>query len=122
MNLNLNNKKALITGASRGIGLAIAENFLKEGAKACLVSRGSDNLFLAEKKIQKIYGIKKSFSASCDCTDVNSLNLLREKIVKKWNVLDILVVNVGDGRSVPDALPSQEQWEKTWNNPHNENV
>ena len=45
MNLNLDNKKVLITGASRGIGLAVAESFLQEDAKTCLVSRGSNALF-----------------------------------------------------------------------------
>ncbi|MDC0092774.1 SDR family NAD(P)-dependent oxidoreductase [Alphaproteobacteria bacterium] len=115
MNLNLNNKKVLITGASRGIGLAIAESFLQEGAKTCLVSRGSKDLFIAEKKIQKLYGMDKSFAAKCDCTDPNALNRLREEITNKWNVLDIVVVNVGNGRSVLDTLPDDKQWQKTWN-------
>ena len=53
MDLKLNNKKVLITGASRGIGLAVAESFLQEGAKTYLVSRGSSALYENEKKITK---------------------------------------------------------------------
>jgi len=39
---------------------------------------------------------------------------LKVEIKDKWNDLDIVIVNVGDGRSVPDALPDDEQWQKTW--------
>jgi 3-oxoacyl-[acyl-carrier protein] reductase len=49
MNLNLDNKSVLITGASRGVGLAVAESFLQEGARTCLVSRGSSALYENEK-------------------------------------------------------------------------
>ena len=115
MNLNLNNKKALITGASRGIGLAIAESFLQEGAKICLVSRGSKAMFENEKKLQGTYGLENSFACKCDCTNIETLNSLKNKVKDKWSSLDIVVVNVGDGRSVPDALPDNEQWKKTWN-------
>lgn len=52
MNLNLNKKKILITCYSRGIGLVIAESFLQEGAKACLVSRNSYDLLKNEKRLQ----------------------------------------------------------------------
>ena len=115
MNFNLSNKKVLITGASRGIGLAIAESFLQEGAKICLVSRGSKALFENEKKLQGAYGLESSFACKCDCTNIESLNSLKNKVKGKWSSLDIVVVNVGDGRSVSDALPEDEQWQKTWN-------
>jgi len=115
MNLNLANKKTLITGASRGIGLAIAESFLQEGAKTCLVSRGSNALFENEEKLQDSYGLEKVFACKCDCADVESLNGLKNRVKDQWGCLNIVVVNVGDGRSVPDALPDHEQWQKTWN-------
>jgi 3-oxoacyl-[acyl-carrier protein] reductase len=115
MNLNLNNKKALITGASRGIGLAIAESFLQEGAKTCLVSRGSDALSKNEKKLQDTYNLESVLAYKCDCTNTESLNDLKIKVEDKWNSIDIIVINVGDGRSVSDALPNDEQWQKTWN-------
>ncbi len=114
MDLNLNRKKVLITGASRGIGLAIAESFLDEGAKTCIVSRGSENLFKTEKKLKKKFGINNTFIAKCDCTDVKSLSHLNKLIEKKWNTLDVVVLNVGDGQSVSEALPDRDQWEKTW--------
>ena len=116
MNLNLDNKKVLITGASTGIGLAVAESFLQEGVKTCLVSRGSKALFENEKKLQDIYGLENSFACKCDCTNIESLNSLKNRVKDKWGSLDIVVVNVGDGRSVSDALPDDEQWQKTWNN------
>jgi len=115
MNLNLDNKKVLITGASTGIGLAVAESFLQEGVKTCLVSRGSKALFENEKKLQDIYGLENSFACKCDCTNIESLNSLKNRVKDKWGSLDIIIVNVGDGRSVPDALPDDEQWQKTWN-------
>ena len=114
MNLNLDNKSVLITGASRGIGLAVAESFLQEGARTCLVSRGSGALYENEKKLQNVYGLENVIAYKCDCTNVESLNGLRDE-VEKWNSLDIVIVNVGDGRSVSDALPSDEQWKSTWN-------
>ena len=115
MNLNLTSKKVLITGASKGIGLAIAETFLQEGAKTCLVSRGSKALFEIEKKLQDDFGLKKIFAYKCDCVNTESLNRLRDEVENRWDGLDVVVVNVGDGRSVSDALPDDEQWKQTWN-------
>ena len=52
MNLNLTSKRVLITGASRGIGAEIATEFLKEDAKTCIVSRGSENLYNLESSLK----------------------------------------------------------------------
>jgi 3-oxoacyl-[acyl-carrier protein] reductase len=114
MNLDLNDKKVLITGASRGIGLAIAERFLQEGAKTCLVSRGSNALFKNEKKLQDTYNLESIFAYKCDCSDTELLSNLKIKIENRWNGVDIVVINVGNGRSVSDALPNADQWKKTW--------
>jgi 3-oxoacyl-[acyl-carrier protein] reductase len=114
MNLNLGNKNVLITGASRGIGLAIAKSFLQEGAKTCLVSRGSSALYDNEKKLQNTYGLDSVDAFKCDCTDMQSLKYLKQEVTKKWNSIDVVVVNVGDGKSVADALPNDEQWKKIW--------
>jgi len=116
MNLELNNKQVLITGASKGIGLAIAETFLQENAKAVLVSRGSQGLFDNEKILQQEYGVDNVFAKKCDCTNNEELEQLKKSIESEWQGLDIVVVNVGDGRSVSDALPDNELWQKTWNN------
>ena len=116
MNLNLNNKKVLITGASRGIGLSIANEFLKEKAIVCIVSRGSDELFSNEEKLQESYGEKNVFASRCDCTNIKSLNNLSNTIQESWDRLDIVVINVGDGQSVSDSVPNDDDWKKTWNN------
>lgn len=116
MDLEFNNKKVLITGASRGIGLAIVESFLQENAKTCMVSRGSEALFINEKALQSQYGAENVFAEKCDCTKVESLNRLKKQIESKWGDLDIVVANIGDGRSVLDVLPDDELWQKTWNN------
>lgn len=115
MNLKLNKKKVLITGASRGIGLAIAERFLQEGAKTCLVSRGSNALYVNQKRLQNTYGLESVFVCKCNCTNVESLKSLESEVKNKWSSLDIVIVNVGDGRSISDILPDDEQWKRTWN-------
>jgi len=116
MDLELKNKKVLVTGASKGIGLAIAKIFLQENAKTLLVSRGSNALFDNEKILQEQYGLDKVVAKKCDCINIQELEKLKEEIKSEWHSLDIVVANVGDGRSVTDVLPSDEQWQKTWNN------
>jgi 3-oxoacyl-[acyl-carrier protein] reductase len=116
MDLGLRNKRVLVTGGSRGLGVAIARGFLGEGAKACIVSRGSDRLYQTEKELVTTFGKEKVVAEACDCTQLSSLQDLRDRIQKRWQGLDVVIANIGDGRSVPDPLPDNEQWQKTWNN------
>ena len=58
MNLDLTGQRVLITGGSKGIGLAIAKAFAAEGAKPILVSRDQANLAHAVQDIETVYHIK----------------------------------------------------------------
>ena len=114
MNLGLKDKMVLITGASRGIGASIAEGFLKEGAHVIIVSRGSENLYRVEKSLKNDYPNSTIHAEKCDCTDMNSLNDLKNKLEKVIERLDIVVANIGDGASVADVIPCDEHWQKIW--------
>ena len=114
MDLEIKSKRVLITGSSRGIGESIARGFLEEGAKVCITSRGSKQLFHAEKKLAQEFGFENVMSCICDCTDPISLDKLKNTILSEWGGLDILVANVGDGRSTDDKVPSEAQWDKVW--------
>lgn len=116
MDLELKGKKALITGASRGIGAATAERLLMEGADVIIVSRGSEQLYTTEEDLKSKFGEDRIYAEVCDCTQAKSLDLLKNKIQELWSDLDIVVANVGDGRSVPDPLPDDQQWTNTWDN------
>jgi len=116
MELGLEGKNVLVTGASRGIGAAIAHRFLDEGANVIIVSRGSEKLYKTEVHLRSLFGKERIKAEKCDCTDSKSLALLKVKIETLFGQLDIVINNIGDGRSVPDALPDDEQWKKTWNN------
>jgi len=116
MDLGLEEKRILVTGASRGIGAAIAKAFLAEGSSVCLVSRGSVQLYETHMQLVTEYGEESAIVDTCDCTDHASLESLKQRIGQLWGAIDIVVANIGDGRSVPDALPDSDQWQKTWNN------
>ena len=116
MDLSLEKKRVLITGSSRGIGAATARSFLKEGAKVLIVSRGSDDLYKTYELLIAEFGRSNINFAECDCSDPLSLNSLKDYVEKEWRGLDVLIANVGDGSSVPDDLPDEAQWDRTWKN------
>jgi len=116
MDLGLSGKRVVVTGASRGIGQAVARRFLEEGAHVTIVSRGSPQLYATREKLAEIFGEASVVAETCDCSNTEALELLQKNVVKRSSHLDILIANVGDGRSVPDIVPSESQWEGTWRN------
>ncbi|MDH5731088.1 MAG: SDR family oxidoreductase [Gammaproteobacteria bacterium] len=114
MDLNLRNKNVLVLGASQGIGYAIAENFLSEGANVLMVARTERTLVDAADSLQNQFRTCKVLHRICDVTIQESLDELDKYIESIWSVLDVVVANVGDGRSVPEPISEEGHWRNVW--------
>jgi 3-oxoacyl-[acyl-carrier protein] reductase len=107
MKLELEGRIALVSGASRGIGLAIAKGLVAEGAKIALAARGADGLKTAAQDI----GGDASVHAA-DVTDPAAAAALVYEVEKRWGRIDILVCNVGSGASVPPGAETAAEWRR----------
>ncbi|PJZ86296.1 SDR family NAD(P)-dependent oxidoreductase [Leptospira harrisiae] len=113
MNLNLKDKRVFVSGGTRGIGLAIVKGFLSEGAHVAFSSRNEDTIKQIAKELEKEFSDSTFLYFVSDATDPESTRDVFETIVSKWNGLDIVVSNVGDGRSTQEPLQSSEQFGNT---------
>ncbi|WFU27830.1 SDR family oxidoreductase [Bradyrhizobium sp. CB1717] len=107
MKLELEGRVALVTGASRGIGLAIAAALAAEGAKVALAARGSDALNAARAAV----GGQSSIHIA-DVTDPAAAAALIQDVEQHWGRLDVLVCNVGSGASVPPGKETAAEWSR----------
>jgi len=94
MDLHLKNTKALVTGASKGLGLAIALELAQEGAHVCINSRGKENLSTAAHKIAEATG-QTPLSIAGDITAPDFPARLVEQTAAELSGLDLLVTNAG---------------------------
>jgi len=97
--MQLKGKVALITGASSGIGKAIAKLFAKEGAIVILTARNLDKLKLVQSEIKKNDGIACSYSM--DITNREQIKEVVENVLEKYKKIDILVNDAGIARWGP---------------------
>lgn len=90
MDLLLSNKVAIVTGASRGIGKAIAETLSAEGAKVVLVARSGAELESVARSLPN-----ESWVQAVDLREPDSANQIVAATIKKFGKLDLLVNNAG---------------------------
>jgi 3-oxoacyl-[acyl-carrier protein] reductase len=94
MSKKLEGKTALVTGASRGIGAAIAKRLAADGAKVAITyARGADSAASVVKAIESAGG--KAIAIQADATDPKAVRAAAEKAVSSLGKLDILVNNAG---------------------------
>jgi len=106
----LKGKKALVTGASRGIGRGIALALAKQGADVAVNYRS--NAEEAEKVVAEIKAMgRDSFSVQADVSNKASVAKMFEEIKGKWGKLDILVNNAGIVQFAPFEELTEEQWD-----------
>jgi len=106
----LDGKIALITGASGGIGRAMAEAFAAEGASLILTARNADKLRQIAAALEA--GGTDALVAPADVTSEEDVNRLFEQALARFNRLDILVNNAGVFDGGPLDQLSVEAWDK----------
>lgn len=89
--LKLQNKTAIITGGSKGLGKALALRFSSEGASVAICSRSEDNLTKA--RIELYTKGAKVLALQCDIADAEQVQQFVQKVIEEFGVIDILVNN-----------------------------
>ena len=109
----LKGKRALITGAGKGIGKALAIALAKEGVHIALLSRTLSDLEKVAKEI-RTYGVEVIITVA-DVSSITSVNSAAEKVLNGFGSVDILINNAGIGKfgSFMDLEPAE--WEQVLN-------
>lgn len=108
---NLTNKTALVTGASRGIGAAIAKRLAADGANVAITyTRGADAAAQVVKAIKAAGG--EAIAIQADATDAKAVNAAVEKTVQTFGQLDILVNNAGTAIPKPFEEATLEEMDQ----------
>lgn len=108
MNLQLNNKKAFISGSTQGIGYAIAKSLLEEGASVVLNGRSQDKLNRAVKKLKQKFPEANISGIAADFNDSRQV----EELLLKLSDIDILINNVGLFELKPFAEITDDDWKR----------
>ncbi|TDE29880.1 3-ketoacyl-ACP reductase [Flavobacterium ranwuense] len=90
---DLKNKNALITGAGKGIGKAIALALAKEGVNVILVARTQEEIDSVAAKVRSLR--VKALAITADVADINSVNVAVAKALAEFGTIDILINNAG---------------------------
>ena len=107
--MDLQNRKAVITGASRGIGRAVSIRLAEAGAEVCGLARSEDALKETAELVAAQGGKMKAFK--CDITDTEAVAAVIDQIAREEERIDILVNNAGATRDNLLARMSPEDWD-----------
>ena len=88
-------KSAVITGSSKGIGLGLAEEFLKRGCSVVLSARSKNKLEEEVKRLEREFGSDKVMGQTCDVTDITQVQALWDAATQKFGKVDIWINNAG---------------------------
>jgi 3-oxoacyl-[acyl-carrier protein] reductase len=108
--LDLSGQVALVTGASRGIGRAIAELFAEAGARVAMLARSPEPLERAADAMRQQHGASKILALPADVAVEAQVSAAVQQVAGVWGRLDILVNNAGLIRFGPIDQISPSEW------------
>src|SRR4051812_15417131 len=103
----LTDKVAVVTGGTRGIGRAIAERLLREGARVAICGRTQQSV---ERAVSGMKPLGNIFGHPADVTNLNEVSKFFHAVESEFGGIDILINNAGEGvfRKVAEMTP--EDW------------
>lgn len=117
MDLGLNGKVALVTGSSRGLGLASAVSLASEGCHVCVTARGAERLEQAAKEVgQAAAGRSGVLPIAADLTDARGVEFAIDRVVQAFGGLDILVNSLGLARGAGLVDTTDAEWQEAIDN------
>jgi 3-oxoacyl-[acyl-carrier protein] reductase len=115
MDLELHDKVALITGSSRGLGLASARSLVAEGCRVCICARGEEQLDKAARELRATVGRPEAVLAlRADLTDPAGIEDLFVRLLAHYGGLDILVNNLGLARGAGILDTTDAEWQEAF--------
>ncbi len=110
MQITMNNRVAVITGGSKGLGLAMARRFAESGAKVAILARRAPDLKAAREELAKDGLMVHDYV--CDVSNASDIAKAHEKITAELGGIDILVNNAGTARTVAFENITDEAWQE----------
>src|SRR5438874_2083823 len=108
MDLGLKGKVVMITGASKGLGLAMAQAFAAEGARLSICARGTDALASAEKSLRASGA--EVLAQSLDATDAGATSRWVAATAERFGGIDVLINNAGGANPQPFTALDEKAW------------
>lgn len=111
--MKLENINALITGGSQGLGKAIAEHFLREGANVCICARNATELAATHQELKTGFPQRHVIAKPCDVSDEAQIGQLTSFVLGEFGSLQVLVLNAGIyGPMGPTESVNLDEWRR----------
>jgi len=111
MDVRLDGRTAIITGASKGLGLAMAKEFAASGANVAILARNPDTLADA-KAFASAGAAGRVETFSCDVAKADEIATTFDAVIKTFGKVDILINNAGISRAMPSDQITDELWQE----------
>ena len=103
------NRTAIVTGGSKGIGLAVAESLLSSGVAVAITSRTQHDIEEAVKKLQISYP-NRIIGIPCDVRSYEAQQQVVDEVIRRWGRLDYMIANAGVGHFEDIETMQPEKW------------